>query len=48
MTEAELRDHAAELLSAVVQDIGIAQTSEEHAWQRHRQDNGSLWEASRG
>jgi signal transduction histidine kinase len=29
MTDTELRDHAEEILSAVVQDIGIAQTSEE-------------------
>ena len=31
MTEAELRDHAEELLTAVVQDISIAQTPEEQS-----------------
>ena len=31
MTEAELRDHAEELLTAVVQDIGTAQTSDEQS-----------------
>src|SRR5215204_992317 len=31
MTEAELRDHAQEILTAVVQDMSIAQTSEEQS-----------------
>src|SRR4030095_149880 len=31
MTEAELRDHADEILTAVVQDISITQTSEEQS-----------------
>ena len=31
MTEAELRDHAAEILSAVVRDIGTPQTVEEQS-----------------
>jgi len=31
MTEAELRDHAEEILTAVVQDMGIAQSPEEQS-----------------
>jgi hypothetical protein len=52
MTEAQLRDHADEILTAVVQDMGIPQsgrrTIPQVAGQRLRQDHGSLWEASRG
>lgn len=46
MTEAELRDHAEELLTAVVQDISIAQTSEEQSLKSQGGGSAKTMEAS--
>ena len=46
MTEAELRDHAEELLTAVVQDIGIAQTRDEQRLKSHGCGSARTLEAS--
>ena len=46
MTEAELRDHADELLTAVVQDISITQTSEEQSLKSQGRGSAKTMEAS--
>ena len=46
MTEAELRDHADELLTAVVQDISITQTSEEQSLKSQGSGAAKTMEAS--
>jgi signal transduction histidine kinase len=46
MTEAELRDHAEEILTAVVQDIGTAQTSEEQSRKSRGLGSAHIMEAS--
>jgi signal transduction histidine kinase len=46
MTEAELRDHADELLTAVVQDISITQTSEEQSLKSQGSGSAKTMEAS--
>ena len=52
MTEAELRDHAEEILTAVVRrhqhSADLRRTVPQVAGSRLRQDDGSLWEAARG
>jgi signal transduction histidine kinase len=45
MTEAELRDHAEELLTAVVQDIGLSQTPEEQSRKSHGSGSAKTMEA---
>jgi hypothetical protein len=46
MTEAELRDHAEEILTAVVQDINTPQTSEEQSLKSHGLGSAKIMEAS--
>jgi signal transduction histidine kinase len=46
MTNVELRDHADELLSAVVQDMGIAQSGEEQTLKSHGGGSARTMEAS--
>jgi hypothetical protein len=52
MTDAELRDHAEEILTAVVKDMSVAQTDDEQSRKfsrpRLRQHHASLRKASRG
>ena len=52
MTEAELRDHAEEILTAVVQDMGTRadrrRTVPQIAGPWLRQDHAGLWQAPRG
>lgn len=46
MTEAELRDHANEILTAVVQDMSIAQTSEEQSRKSEGRGSANTMRAS--
>jgi signal transduction histidine kinase len=46
MTEAELRDHAEDILAAVVQDIGTPQTSDEQSRKSQGQGSAHRMEAS--
>jgi signal transduction histidine kinase len=46
MTEAELRDHAAEILTAVVHDISIAQTSDEQSRKSEGRGSANTMRAS--
>ena len=46
MTEAQLRDHAEQILTAVVDDIGTSQTAEEQSLKSRGQGSAS-WKTSR-
>jgi len=46
MTEAELRDHAEQILTAVVEDIGTTQTSEEQSLKSRGRGAAKIMEAS--
>jgi signal transduction histidine kinase len=46
MTERELRDHAEDILAAVVQDLGTAQTSEEQSRKSQGRGSAHVMEAS--
>jgi hypothetical protein len=46
MTEAELRGHAEEILTAVIRDIGSAQTSEEQSLKSQGQGSAKIMETS--
>jgi signal transduction histidine kinase len=46
MTEAELRDHAEDILTALVQDMSIAQTSEEQSLRSQGRGSAKTMEAS--
>lgn len=46
MTEAELRDHAEDILTAVVQDMGMSQTSEEQSLKSQGRGTTNVMEAS--
>ena len=46
MTDAELRDHAKDILTAVVQDMGIAQTSEEQSFKSQGRGAARTMESS--
>ena len=46
MTEVELRDHAAEILTAVVQDINTPQTGEEQSLKSRGRGSANMMEAS--
>ena len=46
MTEVELRDHAIEILTAVVQDMGVTQTSAEQSRKSRGQGTARTVEAS--
>ena len=48
MTEAQLRDHAAEILTAVVQDIGIPQTLDEQSLKSRGNGSAKTMAASCG
>jgi signal transduction histidine kinase len=46
MTEAELRDHAEDILTAVVQDMSLAQTSDEQSLRSQGRGSARIMEAS--
>jgi hypothetical protein len=46
MTEAELRDHAEDMLTAIVQDMSMAQTSDEQSLRSRGRGSAKIMEAS--